>query len=74
MNGLRIAYAENKVKCILRVYLVCLQSKMSAHCLNDEPKESLKRFVFSTNNEDYEDDDKLEIVIPEVSNIKTQTE
>lgn len=71
---MRIFYDENKAKCILRVYLVCLQSKMLAHCLNDEPKESRKKFVFSTNNEDYEDDDKLEIVIPEVIIKKMQSE
>lgn len=32
-----------------------------------EPKECLKKFVFATDNDEYEDDDQLEVVIPEVS-------
>lgn len=59
---------QNQTNCIFYVYLDCLQSKMTAHSLDDEPKETLKHFLFSTNNEDFEDEDKLEIIIPEVSN------
>lgn len=40
---------------------------MSSHCLNDEPKESLKKFVFSTKSGGFPDDEKVEIVIPEVN-------
>lgn len=34
-----------------------------------DPKECLKKFVFSTDNDAYEDDERLEIVIPEVKDI-----
>lgn len=39
---------------------------MASQVPSDEPKDSLKTFVFSTKNDDFVDDEKLEIVIPEV--------
>lgn len=42
------------------------KTKMTSHA---EPKECLKKFIFSTDNDAYEDDERLEIVIPEVSKI-----
>lgn len=45
---------------------VCLLCTMASQCSSDEPKDSLKRFVFSSKDGDFVDDEKLEIVIPEV--------
>lgn len=41
----------------------------SQQCLSGEPKESLKKFVFSMKNDARIDEEKLEIVIPEVGGI-----
>lgn len=35
--------------------------------MNANPKECMKKFLFRTDNDEYEDDERLEIVIPEVS-------
>lgn len=40
---------------------------MASTGLSEMPKESLKKFVFSMKNEECADDEKFEIVIPEVS-------
>lgn len=42
--------------------LFCLHTEMTS---NAEPKECLKKFVFSTDNDAYEDEERLEVVIPE---------